>query len=65
MYATQKNQLRVLSSQEFKDLSALCRLSKNLFNVALYESRQYFFTERERLTYDLYICDRALGKDEV
>lgn len=30
----------------------MCRLSKNLFNVALYESRQYFFAERKRLTYE-------------
>lgn len=52
MYATQKNQLRRLSKQEFKALAALCRLSKNLFNVALYECRQYFFTERKRLTYE-------------
>ena len=58
MYATQKNQLRRLKQQEFKALTALCRLSKNLFNVALYECRQYFFTERERLTYEsnYYIC---------
>ncbi|MGL6341784.1 MAG: RNA-guided endonuclease InsQ/TnpB family protein [Waterburya sp.] len=52
MYATQKNQLRRLSQQKFKALSALCRLSKNLFNVALYECRQYFFQERKRLTYE-------------
>lgn len=52
MYATQKNQLRRLSQQEFNALTALCRLSKNLFNVALYECRQYFFTERKRLTYE-------------
>ncbi len=58
MYATQKNQLRRLSKQEFDALSALCRLSKNLFNVALYECRQYFFQERKRLTYEsnYHIC---------
>ncbi|MGK7938431.1 MAG: RNA-guided endonuclease InsQ/TnpB family protein [Xenococcaceae cyanobacterium] len=58
MYATQKNQLRRLSKQEFDTLSALCRLSKNLFNVALYECRQYFFAERKRLTYEsnYHIC---------
>jgi putative transposase len=52
MYATQKNQLRRLSTQEFNALSALCRLSKNLFNVALYECRQYFFAEKKRLAYE-------------
>ena len=58
MYATQRNQLRRLSQQEFKALTVLCRLSKNLFNVALYECRQYFFIERERLTYEsnYHIC---------
>ncbi len=58
MYATQKNQLRRLSKQEFKALVALTRLSKNLFNVALYECRQYFFAERKRLTYEsnYHIC---------
>ncbi len=58
MYATQKNQLRRLSRQEFDTLTALCRLSKNLFNVALYECRQYFFAERKRLSYEsnYHIC---------
>lgn len=58
MYATQKNQLRRLSKQEFDALLALTRLSKNLFNVALYECRQYFFQERKRLTYEsnYHIC---------
>lgn len=58
MYATQKNQLRQLSKREFNALLALTRLSKNLFNVALYECRQYFFQERKRLTYEsnYHIC---------
>ncbi len=58
MYATQKNQLRRLSKQEFDALSALTRLSKNLFNVALYECRQHFFQERKRLSYEsnYHIC---------
>lgn len=58
MYATQKNQLRRLSQQEFNALTVLCRLTKNLFNVALFECRQYFFAERKRLTYEsnYHIC---------
>ena len=58
MYATQKNQLRRLSKREFNALLALTRLSKNLFNVALYECRQYFFAERKRLSYEsnYHIC---------
>lgn len=30
----------------------LCRLSKNMYNVALYNVRQYFFAERKRLPYE-------------
>ncbi|RMF27014.1 MAG: transposase, partial [Cyanobacteria bacterium J083] len=58
MYANQKNQLRRLSRQEFVALSTLSGLSKNLFNVALYECRQYFFQERKRLSYEsnYHIC---------
>ncbi|MGL5793641.1 MAG: RNA-guided endonuclease InsQ/TnpB family protein, partial [Waterburya sp.] len=52
------NQLRRLNQQEFNALTALCRLNKNLFNVALYEVRQYFFQERKRLSYEsnYHIC---------
>ena len=58
MYATQKNQLRRLSKQEFNALVALTRSSKNLFNVALYEARQYFFAEKKHLSYEsnYHIC---------
>jgi len=52
MYLTQKNQIRGLSAREFKSLRALCRLSKNMFNVGLYETRQHFFNERENLRYE-------------
>lgn len=52
MYQTQKNQIRRLSAREFTALKELCRLSKNMYNVALYNVRQYFFAERKRLTYE-------------
>lgn len=52
MYLTQKNQIRGLSAREFQSLRALCRLSKNMFNVGLYETRQHFFNEREHLRYE-------------
>ncbi|MGB3404573.1 MAG: transposase [Microcoleaceae cyanobacterium] len=52
------NQLRRLSKQKFNALVALTRLSKNLYNVALYECRQYFFSQRKRLSYEsnYHIC---------
>lgn len=34
MYLTQKNQIRNLNKAEFLALRELCRLSKNLYNVA-------------------------------
>ena len=58
MYQTQKNQIRRLTTQEFVALRELCRLSKNMYNVALYNVRQYFFAERKRLTYEsnYHVC---------
>ena len=52
MYLTVKNQLRGLSSKEYTALRELCRLSKNLYNEALYSVRQYYFAERKYLRYE-------------
>lgn len=52
MYLTQKNQIRALSKAEYSALRELCRLSKNLYNVGLYNVRQYFFAERKYLRYE-------------
>ncbi len=52
MYATQKNQIRGLSKKEYAALRLLCRLSKNLYNVALYNVRQYYMQERKFLRYE-------------
>ena len=52
MYLTVKNQLRNLPVEYFETLRLLCHLSKNLYNEALYSVRQYYFTERKRLTYE-------------
>lgn len=52
MYLTQKNQIRGLSKKQYLALQALCRLSKNLYNVGLYSVRQFFFTERGYLKYE-------------
>lgn len=58
MYLTQKVQLRKLTKQEFVTLQALCRLSKNLYNEALYSIRQYYFQEKKYLRYEgnYHIC---------
>ncbi|WP_067928396.1 RNA-guided endonuclease InsQ/TnpB family protein [Alicyclobacillus shizuokensis] len=52
MYATQKNQIRGLSKREYNALRLLCRLSKNLYNVGLYNVRQYYIQERKHLRYE-------------
>ncbi|NBI31295.1 RNA-guided endonuclease InsQ/TnpB family protein, partial [Chengkuizengella marina] len=58
MYLTQKNQLRNLSKEEYHALLQLCRLSKNLYNVALYSIRQHYFTEKKYLSYEsnYHVC---------
>jgi transposase len=43
VYITQKNQIRHLSKEAYKILRELCHISKNLYNVTLYNIRQEFF----------------------
>jgi putative transposase len=52
IYQTQKQQLRRLTKCQFAVLLRLCRLSKNLYNVAIYLIRQHFFTEKKFLRYE-------------
>lgn len=52
MYLTIKNQLRRLSKNDYEILRLLCRLSKNLYNEALYSVRQYYFSEKKYLRYE-------------
>jgi putative transposase len=51
MLLTQTNRLK-LNKQESDVAKQLCRLSKNMFNVGLYNVRQYFFQERKYLRYE-------------
>ena len=61
MYLTVKNQLKNLSVREYKTLRTLCRLSKNLFNEALYTVRQYYFSEHKYLRYEdnYHVCKKS------
>lgn len=70
MYLTVKNQLRDISAREYKTLRTLCRLSKNLYNEALYSVRQYYFAEHKYLHYEgnYHVCKgsenyQALGTE--
>ena len=51
MYLTVKQQVKHLSKEDYKTLRDLCHTAKNLANQAIYNARQYYFTEGEYLNY--------------
>ena len=52
VYAVQSNVIRGLSKQQYALLKEMCRYSNNLYNVALYNIRQHYFTTKNFLTYE-------------
>ena len=52
MLLTQSNLIRGLSKKEYLLLRLMCFFSKNLYNVALYNIRQHYFTQKKHLTYE-------------
>ena len=52
MLLTQSNLIRGLSKREYLMLRMMCFFSNNLYNVALYHIRQYYFTEKKHLSYE-------------
>lgn len=58
MYLTQSNTIRGLSKDEYEMLREMCRYSSNLYNVALYNIRQYYFREKKFLRYEdnYHVC---------
>ena len=52
MYLTLKQQVKHLSKEEYNILRELCHTAKNLANEAIYNVRQYYFTEGEYLKYE-------------
>lgn len=52
LFGVQKQQLKHLSANEYKALKELCLLTKNMYNVALYNVRQYYFNEKKFLKYE-------------
>jgi len=61
MYLTMKQQAD-LSKQNYEDLKLLSHIAKNLFNEALYASRQYFFHTGKYLGY--HECYKQLKSSE-
>lgn len=52
MYLTQTNVIRGLTKDQYAMLREMCQYSNNLYNVALYNIRQYFFNEKRFLQYE-------------
>lgn len=51
MYLTMKQQVKQLTKEDYKNLKLLSHIAKNLANEAIYNIRQYYFTEGEYLNY--------------
>ena len=52
MYLTVKQQVKHLSKEEYLTIRELCHIAKNLANEAIFNVRQYYFTEGEFLKYE-------------
>lgn len=52
MYLTIKQHVKHLSKEDYRTLRELCHYAKNLANEAIYNVRQYYFTEGEYLNYE-------------
>ena len=52
MYLTVKQQVKHLSKSDYMILKELSHVAKNLANEAIYNVRQYYFTEGEYLSYE-------------
>lgn len=57
-YAVQSNYIRHLTVKQFGWLKEMCRISNNLYNEGLYQTRQHFFTQHSMLTYEsnYFLC---------
>ncbi len=52
LFGTQKQQLENLTKQEYLALRMMSHLAKNMYNIGLYNVRQYYFENREYLSYE-------------
>ena len=51
MYLTIKQQVKQLTKEDYKNLKLLSHIAKNLANEAIYNVRQYYFSEGKYLNY--------------
>lgn len=52
LYGTQKQQLKSLTKKEYIALRKMSHLAKNMYNVGLYNIRQYYFGHKKYLSYE-------------
>ena len=52
MYLTVKQQVKHLSKTDYQSIKQLCHIAKNLTNEAIYNIKQYYFTEGKFLKYE-------------
>ena len=52
MYLVQSNVIRGLTKQQYRMLGEMCIYANNLYNVALYNIRQYYFENKKYLRYE-------------
>ena len=52
MHLTVKQQVKRLSKEDYRTIRELCHIAKNLANDAIYNVRQYYFSEGEFLKYE-------------
>lgn len=51
MYLSMKQQVKQLTKEDYKNLKLLSHMAKNLANEAIYNVRQYYFSEGKYLNY--------------
>ncbi len=49
LFGTQKQQLKDLTKEEYLALRTMSHLAKNMYNVGLYNVRQYYFENRGKV----------------
>lgn len=52
LYKTQRQVLKHLNCNEYIALKTLCRYSKDMYNITLYNVRQHFFNTKQYLSYN-------------
>ena len=52
LYITQRQVIKHLDLNEYIALKTLCRYSKDMYNIELYNVRQHYFNTKQYLSYN-------------